>query len=353
MSNREAMRRAFEEYKQRADAARQARQEAKQARQAADKAEDKLQQAEQDYAKAQQEGKGKTKAKEALKEAEKPSKAAKKAEDKAKTAEKQQHLSKLKTKDSHQPGEENGCVTRCVWEPGGRPPNFRPRCLFEGHNHKENAIKYHVANDQSWFNLSFDRAGSRARKRLDAEAKAIHLSKRADKNNPILTPGAWDMGMSGDNFWSGPGKPWKHEAHHIIPTDVLYQAFQEDLGLLQQLKYNINKGVNIIILPRRQSFGRIYLLPAHNNSHGGYSAEVKNRVKSVRSSAGEQQEKQEGHPDVSDAPNNSWKSQLENHSKQLRRTIRRGGIRLGLTAEASNTLDDVFKPRDSGSASTT
>ncbi|MFL5356665.1 AHH domain-containing protein [Archangium sp.] len=351
MSNREAMRRAFEEYKQRADAARQARQEANQTRQLADKAEGKLQQAEQDYAKAQQEGKGKTKAKEALKEAEKPSKAAKKAEDKAKTAEKNQHLSKLKTKDSHQEGEDNGCVTRCVWEQGGRPPNYRPRCLFEGHNHKENAIKYHVANNQSWFNPSFERAGSRARKRLESQAKAVHLSQRAQKNNPLLTPGAWDMGMGGENFWGGSKKPWSHEAHHIIPTDVLYQAFKEDLGLLQQLKYNINKGINIIILPRRMAFARVYLLPAHNNSHGAYSVDVQKRVKRVRDAASKQQEKKEGHPEVSDAPNNSWKSQLENHSKQLRRVIRREGIRMGLTAEASNTLDDVFKPRDTASAS--
>lgn len=351
MSNPEAMRRAFTEYKQRADAARQARQQATQARKLANQAEDKLQQAEKDYAKAQQEGKGKTKAKEALKEAEKPSKAAQKAESKAETAEKNRHLAKLKTKDTHQPGEDNGCVTRCVWEQGGRPPNFRPRCLFDGHNHKENAIKYHVANDQSWFNLSFDRAGSRARKRLDAQAKAIHLSRRADKNNPIVTPGAWDMGMSGANFWSSSKTPWHHEAHHIIPTDVLYQAFKEDLSLLQQLKYNINKGVNIIVLPRRLAFGRIYLLPAHNNSHAGYSVDVENRVKRVRSAASKQQEKKEGHPDVSDAPNNSWKSQLEDHSKQLRKTIRRAGIRLGLTAEASNTLDDVFKSQDRGSAS--
>jgi hypothetical protein len=310
MSTSDARRRAFEEYRKKAEAARQAQAKAKEARKAAD----------------QNPG------------SEKAENAAAKAESQAETREKERHLARLKTKDSHQEGEEKGCVTRCIWV-YRKPPDYRPRCLFAGHNHKENAIKYHVANDRSWYNPAFERG--RARKRLEAQAKVINLNRKADKNNPILTPGAWDMGLTGANFWSASTKPWSHEAHHIIPTDVLYQAFKEDLGLLQQLTYNINKGINIIILPTRREYGKIYLLPAHVNSHPGFSKLVKARIKSVRDGAGEQQAKTEGHPDMSETQNKPWKSQLEQHSKSLRKKLRKEGIRLGLDLLASNTLDDV------------
>ncbi|OJH37381.1 hypothetical protein BON30_29270 [Cystobacter ferrugineus] len=315
----EAQRRAFEQYKEKADIARQAKAKAQEARQLADKSpgEEKLESA------------------------------ATKAEDKAGTKEKERHLAKLTTKDSHQPGEDNGCVTRCIWV-YRKPPDFRPRCLFSGHNHKENAIKYHIANDRSWYNPRFEHG--RARRRLEAQAKVINLNRKANKNNPILTPGAWDMALSGANFWSSSTKPWSHEAHHIIPTDVLYQSFKEDMGLLQQLKYNINKGINIIILPTQREYGRIYLLPAHTNSHPGFSKKVKKRINSVRSGAGEEQGKTEGHPNMSEAQNKPWKSQLEQHSKQLRKELRKEGIRLGLTPEASNTLDDVWSPKASSAA---
>ncbi|NVJ16894.1 AHH domain-containing protein [Myxococcus sp. AM010] len=322
MDMREAQRQAFEQYQKKAAAANQAKSKAEEARKTANQAPD----------------------------SEKLENAASKAESSAETKEKERHLSKLSTKDSHQPGEDNGCVTRCIWV-YRKPPDFRPRCLYAGHNHKENAIKYHVANDSSWYNLSFDRSGGRARKRIETQAKVINLNRKAAKNNPILTPGAWDMAMSGANFWSASTKPWAHEAHHIIPTDVLYQSFKEDMSLLQQLKYNINKGINTIILPTQREYGKIYLLPAHTNSHPGFSKKVKKRINSVRSGAAEQQSKPDGHPEMSETKNKPWKSQLEQHSKQLRKDLRKEGIRLGLDLEASNTLDDVWSPKSSSAAS--
>ncbi|ATB34082.1 AHH domain-containing protein [Melittangium boletus] len=338
------LREAFAQYKEKADNARRVKEEAKQARQLANKTLD----------------------------SEKLEKAAENAEGKAATAEKNRHMAKLKTKDTHQPGEENGCVTRCVWAKS-RPDDYRRKCLFDGHNHKENAIEYHVANERHWYNLRFHKHGP-PRQRLEAalgfkykpkptdtkqDRKAgkklevgMRMAGRKNKNNPLVTPGAWDMGMSGNNFWSGRKQPWAHEAHHIIPTDVLYRVFEEDMSLLQQLKYNINKGLNIIILPTKPLLGWVFLLPAHVNQHHGYSAEVKQRVESVRKAAGKQQEKKEGHPDMSEAQNKPWKSQFENHSKRLRKILRKEGLREGLSGKYKYlALDDVFKSSRNGPAS--
>lgn len=315
MEIREAQRLAFERYQQKAGLARQAKERAEATRKVAAASPD----------------------------SEKLDTAATKAEGSAETKEKERHLAKVATKDSHQAGEENGCVTRCIWV-YRKPPDFRPRCLYAGHNHKENAIKYHLANERRWYNIGFGLEGGRARKRLTAEAKAINLNRKAAKNNPLLTPGAWDMALGGANFWSASTKPWSHAAHHVIPTDVLYQAFLEDMGLLQQLKYNVNKGVNIVILPRQREYARIYLLPAHNNSHSGFSKKVSKRIRSVRKGVGKEQSKKDGHPDMSAIQTKPWKSQLEQHSKAIRKELRKEGVRLGLTPGASNTLDDVWGP---------
>ncbi|WP_395808600.1 AHH domain-containing protein [Archangium minus] len=274
-----------------------------------------------------------------------------------------------------EPGEEKGCVTRCVREKRGPQTGWkRGRALFEGHDHKENAIKYHVANERYWYNLRFHREGSRERKRLlaalawrynpdddkpdketDGQRKSrlkagrkrqlgMRLASREDRNNPLVTAGAWDMPgkeWPGANFWSDSDKPWPHEAHHIIPTNALAEAFGEDMALLQQLTYNINKGINVIILPTHQKMGRVYLLPAHTNSHPGYSRILENRVRKVRNAVGKQQAKKEGHPDLSEAQNRPWKSKLEDISKSLRKELRKTGLREGLSGK-DVTLDHVF-----------
>lgn len=336
MSLELAQEQAVAQYKDKAAKAREASEKAKKAREAADAtpASDKL-------------------AAEAAKE-----------EDKAKTAEKNEHLAEIKTRDTHVAGEENGCVTRCVWTSPRQYP-FERKCLFEGHDHKKNAVTYHTANDRHWYNLPFHKEGNRARKRLEAalgfryqpkvkETKkslaagkkiemGIRMAGRDDKNNPLITAGAWDLGK-GDNFKKGgkQARPWSHQAHHLIPTDALYQAFEDDTPLLQQLKYNINKGLNVMVLPTRPMMGWVYLLPAHVNSHPGYSRVVETRVKSVRGKVGKQQAKTDGHPELSDKQSKPWKSQLENISTSLRKLLRKTGLAKGLSGQFQfATVDDA------------
>jgi len=367
----EARQRAMANYTEASAKAREARAQAEQARQQSAQAQSRLDEARQNLAKAEQKKKGITQARKELSEAEKPEKAAAKAQKDADNKEKAAHMAQLTTLESHQEGEDKGCVTRCVREMRGPQTGWKPgRAIFEGHDHKENAIKYHVAKERHWYNLRFHQEGSRERKRLlaalawrynpddtpDKETEAqrkkreragkkrqlgMRLASREDRNNPLVTAGVWDMGLSGDNFWSDANKPWHHEAHHIIPTDALAEAFGEDMALLQQLTYNINRGINIIVLPKHQKMGMVYLLPAHTNSHPGYNTTLEGRVRKVRDAVGEQQEKQEGHPQLSEDQNKPWKSKLENISKSLRKVLRKTGLREGLSGK-DVALDQVF-----------
>ncbi|MCY1046198.1 AHH domain-containing protein [Corallococcus sp. bb12-1] len=368
----EALQRATAHYSEAATKGREAQVLAEQAREKAAQAQPDLDKAQKNLAKAEQEKKSLTQARKELREAEKPGKAAENAQKKANKAEKDAHMAQLTTLESHQPGEDKGCVTRCVREQRGPATGWRPgRAIFDGHDHKENAIRYHVANEAYWYNLRFHLEGSRERKRLlaatswkynsdddrpasetEAEGKKrvetgrkrqlkMRLASREDRNNPLVTAGAWDMGLSGENFWSDGNKPWHHEAHHIIPTNALAEAFGVDMALLQQLTYNINRGINIIILPTQHKMGTVFLLPAHVNSHPGYSNTLEARIRAVRNDVGEQQEKQEGHPELSEAESKPWKARLENISKSLRKQLRKTGLREGLSGN-DVTLDQVF-----------
>ncbi|NMO22134.1 hypothetical protein HPC49_36130 [Pyxidicoccus fallax] len=338
MAEIDPLRAAFEQYKDRADKARQAREEAQQSQKLAAGTPDSHPEAK---ARADAEAN---------------------AEGKAKTAEKNRHLAKMATKDSHQHGVNNGCVSRCVWTDARKPPYGQRKCLFKGHNHKENAITYHLANDSGWYNLKFHEEGKPERQRLDdalgfkykpkpnetkAATKAgnrlnlrMRMAGKKKDNNPFLTAGAWDMGPEGTkNFWPNADKPWPHEAHHVIPTDVLYLVFEETISLLQQFKYNVHKGINIIILPTQQLMGWVYLLPAHTNSHKKYSAEVQTRVSSLGDQLRKAQSKKIDCPETEGKP---WRNQLDEHSKQLRALLRAKG-NLGLTGKFKYvTVDDAL-----------
>lgn len=96
----------------------------------------------------------------------------------------------------------------------------------------------------------------------------------------------------------------------------------------------------------------MFLLPAHVNQHVGYSREVKRRIQGVRKRAAKEQSKQEGHPDMSEARNESWKSQLEAYSKSLRKMLRKAALREGFSGRYKYlTLDDAFQKPLGGFAS--
>jgi hypothetical protein len=162
----EARQRAMANYTEASAKAREARAQAEQARQQSAQAQSRLDEARQNLAKAEQKKKGITQARKELSEAEKPEKAAAKAQKDADNKEKAAHMAQLTTLESHQEGEDKGCVTRCVREVRGPQTGWKPgRAIFEGHDHKENAIKYHVAKERHWYNLRFHQEGSRERKR--------------------------------------------------------------------------------------------------------------------------------------------------------------------------------------------
>ncbi|QRK12592.1 AHH domain-containing protein [Archangium violaceum] len=322
--------------------AEEARKRAEEARARADANEERLKKAREEFDKARQERKGGIgKAEKELKEAERPEKEAEKAEKSASAKAREEHLSSLLAADSHQHGEESGCVTRCLWDKA-RPPTWRRRCLFRGHNHRENGVKYQLANESDWYNLDFRERNSESRKRLNKEFSDAQLGVRKPVNNPTISKDCWWMSKYGANFRIN-NRPWKNEAHHIIPIEALATHFDGKLLLLQAVKYNVNIGVNIIMLPINEKHARVYQLPSHPSNHPDYNRSLKRMLDSISNKFGKEKEKQGGHPEMSAENPGNHRTNLNNFSLGMRIQLRDFAIEKA-KAGAPLHINDIFKP---------
>lgn len=93
----------------------------------------------------------------------------------------------------------------------------------------------------------------------------------------------------GTNFLSA-SKPYKNEAHHMLPVKAFGKKYftRTQLALLKKLPYNINHGENIIFLPKKERFCKIHNLPKHSGKHTPYNAAVAADAKILASKMTEQ-----------------------------------------------------------------
>lgn len=256
---------------------------------------------------------------------------------------KDEHIEELKAHESHKGGENEGCVTRCRWKeqvfPNGGRRYVHDTAAFPGHSHLKNGLAYHLANDSAWYNLDFSTEGS-ARARFDREFKHGALELRAGAPDPRnhRARTTWWMKGTGGNF-GRVSKPWKFNAHHIIPVASLHNAFfkQKDgadkLALLQQAKYNLNRGLNIIFLPMTEVYARLYELPAHlraksanSSNHTAYNNLVETQLDSITDVLNKSDAQGEDHPALTPANLEGLKTDLEKFSLSMREDLREVGI---------------------------
>ena len=312
----------YEKAKAEADDAKKA---ADDARARAKENEGRLKEAQEKLKKAREERKGGIgKAEKELKEAEGPEKEAAKAEKAAESKERAEHLSAIMAADSHKHGEHEGCVTRCIWDKA-QPPTWRRKCVFKGHNHRENGVKYQLANEADWYSLDFRDKNGAPRKRLNQQFSDAQLGRRKTVNNPTISKDCWWMSNYGVNFRTS-SRPWENDAHHLIPIESLATFFGDKLLVLQAAKYNINTGVNIMMLPTQEKYGRIYQLPIHPSNHPDYNEAVKRQLKGIKNNLNKRAEASGGHPDLSDATASAWKEELNNFSLDVRPRIREKAV---------------------------
>lgn len=95
-------------------------------------------------------------------------------------------------------------------------------------------------------------------------------------------------------------EPFPHQYHHIMPSGVLLGSLEnEELAILQASRYNINEGINLIILPVRPEEADELQLPIHSGDHPKYSDDCKDTIATMRSDMSELTA--DGKHDITDA----------------------------------------------------
>ncbi|ATB43116.1 hypothetical protein CYFUS_008595 [Cystobacter fuscus] len=94
--------------------------------------------------------------------------------------------------------------------------------------------------------------------------------------------------------------PFPHQYHHIMPSGVLRSKLENDeLSILQASRYNINEGINLIILPQQADEADELQLPIHLYAHEKYSKECKTVIDTMKSDMSELTA--DGKHDITDA----------------------------------------------------
>lgn len=208
------------------------------------------------------------------------------------------HISKLKPKASHK----KGCVTK---HEGGFKDD---RCAYRYQGYQKTVS---TAKKKRLYELDFTRDPHKSRlpKRMLKELKLGHARKKSNFRLPV-NPSKSDKKRAwcfdGDNFKVA-YKPYNHNYHHILPFDALKQLNWTELNLLQQSGYNVNDGINLIILPCTAAYAYAVMLPAHPYNHPKYNKDVKTIINEIKKDVSRNSKSHK----VTDKNKNNFKKKLE------------------------------------------
>ncbi|MDH5256872.1 MAG: AHH domain-containing protein [Gammaproteobacteria bacterium] len=223
-----------------------------------------------------------------------------------------EHIKALRGNDAHgESGENTGCIFRCS---------------RDGHNHRKNGFNYAKANLKSSYNIDFSKGVEK--KRFDAcFPNLFYRSKKRDPrvaNSNVVYLGE---GSYSHINWATGFSPVRNQAHHILPVNSI-QSFlsKEQGGYLLQAKYNINKGLNIIILPCDVEEAKAWEMLTHCGSHPTYNREVKVQIENLKKLRNEANER-EGHRPLRKQDMSKLKKDLEEWSEDQMEEILEEGKR--------------------------
>jgi hypothetical protein len=177
-----------------------------------------------------------------------------------------EHIDDLQADKSHDPG----CVTKCV---GSAFKNAHGSYRYNGYQaHKSDPVKSTRYKPD---------AALLARRGFEKDPQ-IGFKKSVKKypQKPTGSDGSWEF--KGKNFKSA-NQPFVHMYHHLVPWDVMSEVFTlRELLLFQSCKYDINAGVNLMILPCYRSIGWLVGMHTHPNDHPSYSERLMKMLKAQK-----------------------------------------------------------------------
>lgn len=173
-----------------------------------------------------------------------------------------------------------GCVTKCIGEK-------MPAAAGSHGSYRRNGYDTILADPtkRGIYNRSFARIKKRFAKEQPPPESQHGTGKSVTRVDPSTedNKGVWDIGnaLYARNFQVG-HTPYNHDYHHIMPMDCILSLGDANLKLLMQEEYNLNEGINLIILPKTEYFARMVELPYHCDDHPEYLKAVKKKLSKVR-----------------------------------------------------------------------
>ncbi len=222
------------------------------------------------------------------------------------------HLEKTRDHKDHVPGEENGCLIRCF------KYGKDDRKGKKGHSYRHNGRVYQEANESSYYNLDFTSEENKKRLERIFGKKKIKCAG----GDPRDRQDAWHM-KTGANYCHYK-TPWHNVGHHVIPINTIGKVFPktEELELLLSAKYNVNRGINIIILPSQYKFAEAMQLPTHPGGHPSYDSQVETMLNSIRQRVKKAEDpERKDHPELTPENVPGITRDIEAFAKRLRKVV--------------------------------
>jgi hypothetical protein len=177
-----------------------------------------------------------------------------------------EHIEDLQADKSH----DHGCVTKCVGS------------AFKKHHgsYRRNGYDEHKGNPAK------EGRYAPIPERVEEFPPTLEQklgAKKGVKQKPKLP-------RNGKNLWNFTGKnfvsantPFTHMYHHMVPWEVMSETFKfNELRLFQLKKYNLNQGINLIILPCGKRIGILIGMYSHPNDHPKYTLDLIDQLTAIR-----------------------------------------------------------------------
>ncbi len=235
----------------------------------------------------------------------------------------EKHAKYLRPDESHK----KGCVLRCT---------------NKGHNHRENGYSYAVVNYKSYYNIDFINSAAN-KERLDVAYPPPLLFRRQSGWDPRHIADTWFIGGRKPSNWKKGHHPFTNQAHHILPVGALHDSFDIwELKLLQNSGYNINAGINIMILPTEERMGKVMLMLIHPTNHTDYSTSVKRVIAEITGKFTEGKSDPDDHSPVDDKNIPKLKDDIELWSRdQAAELILQGVLTPGVQVNVANVFSII------------
>jgi hypothetical protein len=169
-----------------------------------------------------------------------------------------------------------GCTNKCGGKPHG---DYRKNGYAETERDPEKSALYNL----DFAELLSGRRKLHAKPPIGATTKGLPtMIKRRSERNPRLNSHDWWIGgLAPKKNFKSAYLPYNNEAHHILPAESLKDAGTGPhspneivLKMIMHAEYNLNAGVNIILLPKNRLHASLIQLPVHNGYHEQYNSDV-------------------------------------------------------------------------------